>query len=139
MSYIRTDKLEAAFAAAIDPRVLRTVARELKKPLREDQRDHAKAQEGPLGKWPKRKLGGRRRVLGRLPGAIRVLVSHEVGGSVVTATSKVKWSGAHQDGPTRVGHGTVLPRRQFLWISPRLAEIAAASLAAAAAAPLGGS
>lgn len=88
---------------------------------RADQRDHAKRQEGPEGKWDKRapatRGGRRRRVLGRLPGAIKVTVHPDA----VTITSRVAWSGAHQDGD-RVGHGAQLPERPFLWWSEAFLE-----------------
>lgn len=102
-----------------DKKLAGVIARDLKKPLRDDQRDHAKAQEGPEGKWPKRKLGGRRRVLGKLPAALKVGARS----GLVYVESRVRWSGAHQDGG-KVGRGAVLPERRFLWISPKMIETA---------------
>lgn len=107
-----------------DKKLPRAIARELKKPLRLDQRDHARAQEGPDGKWPKRKAGGRRRILGKLPAAIKAGTR----GSLVYVESRAKWSGSHQEGG-RVGRGAVLPARPFLWISPKMIEAATALVA----------
>jgi len=123
--------------------------RELRKPLRADQRDHAKAQSGPDSSWPprspmteKRRLAHNRavrttkamktiaigkskrrstpkKILGRLPAAIVMTV----GELFVRATSRVPWSGAHQKGG-RVGHGARLPARPFLWLSDRVVNTA---------------
>lgn len=111
--------VDVGLAAMGDPKLAADIARDLKKPLRADQRDHARQQEGPDGKWPKRKLGGRRRVLGKLPAAIKVTAR----GSMVSAVSRASWSGAHQDGAV-VGRGARLPARPFLWLSNELLELA---------------
>lgn len=125
MSSIDVSRVTAAFRSAAHPAVIVAVARALRQPVRTDQRNHARAQEGPDGAWPARKSGSRRRrILGRLPGAIRM----EVRGATIAAVSKVAWSGAHQDGPTRVGRGAVVPARQFLWISDELLALAERSL-----------
>lgn len=124
MSTVDVSRVTAAFQSAAHPAAIVAVARALRKPVREDQRNHARAQEGPDGAWPARKSGGRRRILGRLPGAIRM----EVRGPVIAAVSKVAWSGAHQDGPTRVGRGAVVPARQFLWLSAEVLALAERSL-----------
>ncbi len=119
--------------------------RELAKPMRTDQREHAKDERGPSSKWPPRSpfTEARRRdrnrgarttkamrmislakfrrrptpakLLGRLPAAFVVTTS----GTFVRATSRVAWSGAHQAG-ARVGRGVRLPQRVFLWLSDRL-------------------
>lgn len=118
---------------------LRPILVQLRKPLRADQRAHAKAEEGSGGKWPSRaastvaaiKLRRRaarrarksglkrrsiaRRLLGRLPGALDVRIE----GKSLIARSKVAWSGAHQDGDSHV------PAREFLWISDGVLEDAA--------------
>lgn len=99
----------------------------LKAPLRQDQREHRRAQEGPKGTWPKRarttsgkrgspshnkKRRQRRRLLGKLPTAVR----YRSDADEVSATSRVPWSGVHQDGG-RVGRGAEVPARPFLWLS----------------------
>lgn len=94
--------------------------RALRRPLRDDQRDHAARAEGPDGRWPARALGGRRKPLGRLPGAVKTVVSRDA----VSVVSSVRWSQAHIDGDT-VGHGVKLKPRIFLWISDGLATTAA--------------
>lgn len=102
-----------------DKRLVAAIARELKKPLRADQRAHARDQAGPDGKWPKRKLGGRRRILGKLPNAVRMIARR----GMVSAESRVSWSGAQQDGG-KVGRGATLPPRRFLWISDDMLRVA---------------
>ena len=113
MSRVDAERVLAAFKVAAHPAIVVAVARSLRDPVRTDQTNHARAQEGPDGAWPARRVPSRRRILGRLPGAIRMAVN----GATVSATSKVAWSGAHQDGPTRVGRGAIVPQRQFLWLS----------------------
>lgn len=100
------------------------VLRGLRKPAKGDQLDHRRKQVGPQGPWPRlapstleryAKMGRRRnrRMLGRLSTALMSSVSP----TRLKITSRVKWAMAHQDGPTRVGRGSVVPQRQFLWIS----------------------
>lgn len=123
--------IDAMTAAA---RNLGPAFKEAKKPVRKDQRDHAKSRQGPNGPWaPKSPLtrarealaakrrGKRprvRRLLGRLPGAIAV----ESNRVRVVARSKAWWSGVQQDGGT-VGRGARLPARPFLWASDALKEV----------------
>jgi phage gpG-like protein len=119
--------------------------RELRRPLRNDQRDHAKGQQGPSGGWaprsalteaaraahtrnlranrkrlhPKKFARGRsKNILGRLPSAIMVTA----GDLFVRAASRVDWSGVHQDGG-HAGKGASIPKRTFLWLSDRVVEI----------------
>lgn len=114
----------------------------LKKPLRDDQRNHAIAQDGPEGKWPPRKskygsrtqkrdsggrfLKGKRgkrkpagKLLGALPGATRYRVETDS----VRAFSPVPWAGIHQEGGT-AGRGAKIPARPFLWLSDALLRVA---------------
>lgn len=120
MGRIDVREVDLGLAALRDRRLVADIVRDLKKPLRADQRDHAKAQEGPEGKWPARRLGGRRRILGRLPSAVKVTGRN----GVVTVASRASWSLAHQEGG-RVGRGAVLPARPFLWISEAMLAAAA--------------
>jgi phage gpG-like protein len=129
--------------------------RELRKPLRLDQRDHARGEKGPGGKWPARsalteerrtaknrrvrltkamqsiapkKLRHRstpKRLLGRLPAA----VIYATGELFVRATSRVAWSGVHQEGGS-VGRGSKIPARPFLWLSEVILDKAKQTLAA---------
>ncbi len=136
--------------AAMEHVRLAPVFKELGKPLRDDQRDHAKKQEGPEGSWPKRsahtaaRIASARRsarrkkdrtakkrrlprkILGRLPTAISMKTS----ASGVVIESKVAWSGIHQEGGT-AGRGARIPARPFLWISERFLDLAAEKLAKA--------
>jgi phage gpG-like protein len=117
----------------------------LRKPLREDQREHARDESGPDGKWPARSpktierlrarprgrtpKGRRRRarklrkLLGRLPSQLRMRFN----GTGVWAISRVKWAQAHRDGAT-VARGSRLPARDFLWLSPKMIDVATETL-----------
>jgi phage gpG-like protein len=117
--------------------------RELRRPMRRDQSNHAKQEEGPSGKWPPRSpltearrrarnRGARRtkalrtiaigkfsrrstpkRLLGRLPAAVVTTV----GELYIRITSRVAdYSGVHQRGG-KVGRRAKLPARPFLWMS----------------------
>lgn len=113
---------------------------ELKKPMRDDQRQHQRREEGPDGKWPKRKtayttvsrqgaggrfsggtkkkrIGSRKKLLGKIPGAIKVVSDDDA----VIAFSRIAWASIHQDGGT-AGRGAKIPKREFMWISERLAR-----------------
>jgi phage gpG-like protein len=124
--------------------------RELRRPLRTDQRAHARAEEGPDGHWPPRspftearrqarnravrihrfdvlrRGEGRRRstpkqVLGRLPAAILV----KVGELYIRATSRAAWAGIHQyGGNAGRGRRVRIPARPFLWLSDGLLRTA---------------
>lgn len=117
------DRARTAFRA-LD---LRPAWKEARKPVRADQRAHAKAQEGPGGAWQARssstksRAGGRRtrarRLLGRLPSAIGVGYDRRK----LTVRSLVRWSAIHQEGGT-AGHGARIPARPFLWVSDSLLE-----------------
>jgi hypothetical protein len=100
------------------------VFRKLRKPARADQRDHKYKMRGPRGPWTPlaastlaryAREGKRRnrRILAKLPNALQAIVSEKS----LKLRSRVRWSLAHQDGPTRVGRGAIIPQRQFLWIS----------------------
>ena len=118
--------VEKGIDALANPRAIAKGLRELKKPLRLDQRDHAKKAEGPDGKWPARAVKRRKRLLGRLPGVVKVTST----GSSVSAVSGVKWSAIHQEGGT-AGNGAKIPARPFLWASEGLKTKAAEMLRAA--------
>ncbi len=123
---------------------LGTAFRELKAPLRLDQKDHRKKRQGPSAAWAPAAASTRARrlsspkhrpskLLGRLPGA----VSYKADSTSVTGTSRVLWSGVHQDGGT-VGHGSRLPARPFLWISDDMIRIAENTLGGALVRAYGG-
>jgi phage gpG-like protein len=112
--------VERGIDAMANPRAVTKGLRDIKAPLRADQREHAKKNEGPDGGWAPRKAKSRRRLLGRLPGAVKVTMTS----TSVSAVSSVRWSGAHQDGAV-VGRGVRLPARPFLWASEGLQTRAA--------------
>lgn len=121
----------------------------LKQHLRRTLRAYARQEKGLDGRWPrraaatadryefrtsqrKRLAGGKagpvqrklvrrrsRKLLGKLPSA--VTIKARKGG--IAAISKVPWSAAHNDG-ARTGRGAVLPKRDFVFISPAFAQIA---------------
>jgi phage virion morphogenesis protein len=107
---------------------------DLRAPLRDDQRDHAKAQEGPDGKWAPRaratvekrrrmkarKLvrGPNRKLLNSLP---RRTITVKATPRKLFAASKVPWAGVHQHGGT-AGHRARIPARPFLWFSEQFLE-----------------
>lgn len=124
---------------------LRPVWGSLRRPMRDDQRDHARKQAGPEGKWPKNSAAtierrqqakrGRRRAMkaaktgkfnnkrrqfraSKLMGSMpnRTVKVQTLGGDGLQAISKVAWSGVHQEGG-RVGRGSRIPARPFLWLS----------------------
>lgn len=124
-------------------RALGPAFRELKRPLRLDQRAHSKKREGPSAIWAPRaastmarlRAGGRRarKPLGKLTGA----VAYTADATAVRGTSRVLWSGVHQDGGA-VGRGARLPARPFLWISDDLLGIAENTLGRALVRAYGG-
>lgn len=96
----------------------------LKRPMGRDQKDHRDHEQGPKTKWAplasttkasyaRRGKRRNRKLLARLPNARYAFVKQ----NQLIMRSRVKWSLAHQDGPTRVGRGARIPQRQFLWIS----------------------
>lgn len=108
---------------------IKAVFLKLRKPMHFDQRDHRDRQRGPNGPWQQlasstkaryAREGKRRnrRILAKLPNARFTIVTSRS----IKMRSRVRWSMAHQDGPTRVGRGSRLPQRQFLWISKRLKQ-----------------
>lgn len=106
---------------------IRATLGQLRRPMHLDQRDHRDKQRGPRGPWKPlaattlaryARMGIRRnrRILARLPNGRRTQITSDS----LIMKSVVRWSMAHQDGPTRVGHGAILPQRQFMWISRQL-------------------
>lgn len=102
--------------------------KEARRPTLADQRQHARDQAGPDGKWAPRspftieraRARGRkraRRTLGRLPGANMV----KIGPRSLKVISRAKWSLAQYLG-ARVGHGARLPARPWLYASRKLLE-----------------
>lgn len=104
--------------------------RELKKPMREDQRDHGKRQRGPFGTWARRKAStlafyrshGRKRIPRPL-GKLSTAITYKATAFGVFAESRAKWSAVHQEGGT-VGRGVRLRARPFLWMSTKLLNVA---------------
>ena len=122
---------------------LRPVFRAVRRDLRADQRQHAREQRGPDGKWrgldpdtlKKRtrqgtgrrhrgKMKRRRRKFGPLLGKLPRVFTISYTRSMIGGYARPKWSGAHQPrsgaGSTRVGRGATLPNRTYLWASTGL-------------------
>lgn len=106
---------------------VRSALKRLRKPMHKDQVDHRDKQRGPRGPWAplasttleryaRAGIRRNRRILARLPNPRVTTIT----ANSLIMRSRVKWSMAHQDGPTRVGRGSILPQRQFLWISREL-------------------
>lgn len=124
--------------------------REARRPLRQDQRSHARAEQGPDGAWPARSpftearrvarnrrvrttraiatysprqrgVARRRSVPKRLLGRLPGALLVVAGDLFVRATSRADWSGVHQRGG-QAGHGrrVRIPVRTFLWLSDQL-------------------
>lgn len=141
-----TDVEKGLLGLDVRPSALRPVFNELRNPLRDDLKDHARQQEGPEGKWPGRSrrtmsrltarrrgrtASGRRRsrrragrLLGRLPSLFVVRVS----GHGISAENRAKWSAIHQEGGT-AGRGARIPARPFAWISDRFLDLSVEFLA----------
>ena len=130
------------------PRVnLRHAFGELKRPLKADQRDHAKKRTGPESLWAPRapstlalagrKIGGwhrrARRPMGKLPTGVR----YRADATGIRGVSMIRWSAVHMDGGT-VGRGSRLPARPFLWISDEMLTTAENTIGAAVVAAYGG-
>jgi hypothetical protein len=96
-----------------------------RKPLRSDLREHAKDQSGPSGRWPglaastieRRARGPRRRrkLLGRLPAAVRVTT----GSDFIRAEWMPKFSRLQKEGG-RGGKNARIPGRDFAWLSKKV-------------------
>jgi hypothetical protein len=123
---VNVNPILAAFGRLRTFEVRRALKR-LRKPMHADQRDHRDKMRGPRGPWAplasttleRYAREGRRRnrrILGKLPNPRTTTITS----SSLIMRSRVKWSMAHQNGPTRVGRGAILPQRQFMWISKQL-------------------
>lgn len=121
------------------------VMKSLIKPVRDDQGNHRRAKEGPDGAWAPRaastilRAHGKRKMsrslLGKLPTAVQYVATAQS----VTGTSRVRWSGAHNDPDgARVGRGSRLPGRTFLWLSNELQDLAESTIANALLGAYGG-
>lgn len=106
---------------------LRPAFKDARKPLRVDIKDHRAKQQGPDSTWAPRaastatraRLGrGRaRKLLGRLPTTLATKVARDR----IRMTSRVAWAQVQQTGG-RVGHGSKLPARPFLWASTAVVQ-----------------
>ncbi len=116
-------------ATARRARALGPAFRDLKKPMREDQKDHGRRQRGPFGTWARRAPStlaayrARRKRIPRPLGKLLSAIQYKADAGGVSGESRVKWSLAHMDGAT-VGRGAKLKARPFMWISRKLLDIA---------------
>lgn len=108
--------------------------RELKKPMREDQKDHGKRQRGPFGTWARRKPSTlafyRSRGKGRIPrplGRLSTAVTYTASRFGVFGESRAKWSDVHMTGGV-VGKGARLRARPFLWMATKFLDLAERSI-----------
>jgi phage gpG-like protein len=103
----------------------------LKKPAKEDLREHQKQQRGEQSSWPgldadtrargRRARRRRRGLLGRLPRAWKSYISPEH----FKLRNMVRWASVHDEGG-RVGRGSQIPRRQFVFLGRSFVEDATA-------------
>lgn len=130
-------------AAARRARSLGPAFRALKKPMREDQKDHGRRQRGPFGAWARRAPStlaayrARRKRIPRPLGRLLSAVAYKADAGGVSAESRVGWSMAHME-PTRVGRGVKLKARPFLWISRKLLDLAGDAIERVIVADFGG-
>jgi phage gpG-like protein len=146
--------LRAARRAGVD---LRPVWKKLRKPLRDDQKEHGKEQQGPDAKWAplapatlaqratkrarlaEMKRGvARRRIVSRrrrrkayrqrrILGRLPYLLELTSSKLALRATSKARWSLVHQEGGV-AGKKARIKARPFLWISKKLLRLTAATV-----------
>lgn len=111
----------------------------LKKPMKDDQRNHQKLKMGPDGPWAPRKESTnnrgrfarrgssgrvvRKRIAANQLGKLSTSVTFAPAARRITAVSKIPWSQIHQEGG-KVGRGAVLPARPFLWMSVEFLNLA---------------
>ena len=136
---MRSDAISARVNLSLVDRALNAIRRpdlrpawkESRKPLRADQREHQKRQEGPDGTWAPRAASTKARyaqrkkrrtpkLLGRLPTATTTSIAR----SNMVLRSVVKWSGVHKSGGT-AGHGAKIPARDFLYASDKVLAVIA--------------
>tara|TARA_R110000868_G_scaffold268096_2_gene527336 strand:- start:98 stop:595 length:498 start_codon:yes stop_codon:yes gene_type:complete len=123
---------------------MRPVFLKLKKPFKQDLKEHQKRKEGPDGSsWAPRTDGTKsrdrnaktvklkngktrtfkRRRKQKLLGKLPTSVSSKGSSKRFRGESKIPWADAHQEGAT-VGNGTVLPARPFLFFSQNFLDLA---------------
>jgi phage gpG-like protein len=101
--------------------------------LRQDQRDHVRQRQGPAQRWPTlssatvAKQRAKRKRTRKLLGRLTTAVQYRAGADAARATSRVRWSGIHQDGG-RAGQGAEIPARPFLWLSEDFLDDATGAL-----------
>lgn len=111
-------------------RNLAPIYRDLRGPLKVDQQDHARATEGPESKWPARaastlaKLRSNGRRARRPMGRLLTAVTYRSSGIGVVAESRIPWSGGAISTGGKVGRGSKLPARVWLWASDQLQRFA---------------
>lgn len=111
---------------------IRRAFQDLRGPAVFDQRHHWRMDEAPFGRWPSlapstlerrtrprgRDRRGRKqrwptKLLGKFPTAMQSLASTR---SLVVRSRVKRFSMIHQAGG-RAGHGSLIPSRQYMWIS----------------------
>lgn len=97
-----------------------------KLPMRMDQATHAAQHTGPESPWAAKapatlaRHSKPRELMGRLPKQVSYVATAES----LTGTSRAAWSGGAITTGGRVGHGAILPPREFLWMSDEFLSIA---------------
>ncbi len=142
---VRDEKVLAGFARMkTAAQRARQFFQAMAKPVKADLKEHGDEQRGPHGAWPPRKAlkaefhqsrdaatgrfgqGKRRRSRvkgGRLLGKITRSFRQRATERSLISASPIPWAGIHDTGG-RVGRGSILPARPFLWISREVHETA---------------
>lgn len=137
------DVIEGFDAMSRAGRNLHPVFRPLEPVLKADIRAHFDLREGPDGPWPplaaatqakrrqdavrrgkprRTKSGRKSRAVAKPLNRLKTSFTVRSGRDFLRGKSKVKWSGAHQDGAT-VGHGAELPARTHMYASDLFMDI----------------
>lgn len=106
---------------------------ELRRPAREEVREHRDAKRGPAATWPpratstraraqrggrpRRRKGASRGLLGRLPAMYQAKAQRDG----LLMTHRVPWSSIHDEGGV-AGHGARIPRRRFAFLTAKFTD-----------------
>lgn len=137
---------------------LRPVFRVIRRDVNEELKEHFERGEGPAGDWPAWSQATTEKFLGRLDsrgrrenvynrgaragqlnrrgmrralnmlGRLKSAWDFQMDRTTLMATSRVPWSGVHQDGG-KAGRGARVPARPFMWITQGLQARAASLIA----------
>jgi phage gpG-like protein len=152
-----TQVMRSLARAAKAGKDLRPVWKAMRPLLKADLADHAQKQQGPDGAWPRRAASSTAKIIGATGGLVRLrggrsgpmrmrkrtlrrlsqpmlgrfrlpnTYQWSMTGQALRATSRVEWSGIHQEGG-RAGRGALIKARPFAWASDGLVDAAVVAL-----------